>query len=281
MLKIVFILFFPFILHALSLRNEKGELRERAKKLLHLCEVPQDLPENEILPYLQKHWLQAQKERWEMEEKFEEKKNAAFPILRDLGCIDSLCAQEKEFDYALILGALGQTMQKRLDFLVEEWKKGVRFKQIILLTGQRELNPDRENFPVGISTETELLLHLFKNSPLYGKVPHVVIDAPQEKLKNGTYRRPNTAGTIRDWLATSPNPGKCLAISSQPFVGYQEAVLRFFLPVAFKVEAVGPGIENMDVTADALSNQKIPFPMAIYLDNFAKWLLYEEMRELK
>lgn len=274
MRKLFLIFFFlPFFLHALCLHDSQGNLIQPAKKFLTLCEVPKELEGEAILEYLQANWIQAEKERWQMQGKCEEKRERAIPILRELGCIDSIRAKEKEYDYALVLGSLENTMQKRLDFLYQEWKRGVRFKQIVLLTGQRELNPDKENFPPKISTETELFIHLFKNSPLANLVPFVVIDAPQEKRKDGTYNRPNTASTIRSWLASSPKPGKCLAISTQPFVGYQEAVLRFYLPETFTIETVGPATEKGHGASHC--------SMGIYLDNFGRWLLYEKMREQK
>lgn len=277
MKKIFLLLLLPFALHAISLHNDQGKLVEPAKQFLSLCGVPKDISDEETLAYLQGNWIQTEKERWEMKEKCEEKRDSALPILRELGCIDPIHAKEGEYDYALVLGALEKSIQQRLNFLHEEWKRGIRFKQVILLTGQRELNPERENFPTGISTETELLVHLFKNSPLHSLVLYVVIDAPQEKQKDGTFKRPNTASTIREWMASSPKPGKCLAVSTQPFVGYQEAVLRYYLPATFTIETVGPRTESTAHDAPPHSH----YSMAIYLDNFGKWLLYEKMREQK
>jgi len=89
---------------------------------------------------------------------------------------------------------------------------------------------------------------------------------------------PTLQSTIRDWMATSPAPGSCLAISTQPFVGYQEAACKFLLSDQYPVEGVGPGTENVYPSADLdLEGQKTPYPIAIYLVNFAKWLLYEHL----
>ncbi len=281
--KIFFFLILPLGLFALQLHDDQGHLIAPAKEFLELCDVPPELKEEEILPYLQTHWLQPQKERWEMEGNLEEKREIALPILLKLGCIDNIHAEKKFYDYALVLGAVGKTMQRRLDFLYEEWQRGIRFGQIVLLTGQRDLDPEIETFPESFKSETELFVYLFEQHPLCEVAPHIVIDSPKEKLSSGTYRRPNTASTIRDFLATSPKPGDCLAISTQPFIGYQEAIIKFFLPPQFLVEAVGPGTQNVYPTADLdlKDKPKVPYPMAIYLDNFAKWLLYEEMKELQ
>ena len=120
-----------------------------------------------------------------------------------------------------------------------------------------------ETFPDGIKTETELFIYLFEKHPLYGITPHLVIDAPKQILVDGTIRRLNTFSTVVEWLKTNPEKGSCLAISTQPFVGRQEAVLRSLLPIDFEVEAVGP-------------QMKREYPLSIYLDNFAKWLKYEQ-----
>ena len=279
-IKKIFLFFLlPLFLHALDLRDEQGHLTPPAKKFLELCDIPSHLEEDQILAFLQIHWMQAHKERWEMDENLEEKRDIALPILRELGCIDSIHAEKNFYDYALVLGSIGKTMKRRLDFLFEEWQRGVRFDQIILLSGQRDLDLKLETYPAGLQTETDLLIHLFENHPLHEIAPHIVIDSPKEKGITGILRRPNTANTIRDFLSTAPKPGSCLAISTQPFVGYQEAVIKYLLPPTFSVEAIGPGTENVYPTADLdLDSSKVPYPMAIYLDNFAKWLLYEEMR---
>jgi len=259
-LKVFWILLFPLYLNALSLSDEQGDLYPAAKKLLHLCDVPLSLSENELLPYLQKHWMQAGKERWEMKALYEDRKEAAIPLLREIGCIDELEAKNNHYDYALVLGATRFRMEKRLDFLQKQIEKGVEIGQIVLLSGDRKLDPEIEAFPKELKTEAELFIYLYENHPLYGKTPFTVVDSKPE-----FGRRPTTATTLRDWIATKPSPGRCLAVSCQPFVGYQEAVIKSILPHPFSVEAIGPALEN-------------PYPLAIYLDNFAKWLLYEKKR---
>lgn len=245
MRKVLFFLLLSFSLHALSL-SENGRLKPAAKELLSLFNVP---PEE---------LLQTGKEVWEMDRRFEEKRDQALPLLAELQCIGTIRARKEHYSYALVLGATGYAMQKRLDFLYEEWERGVRFDQIVLLTGARDLDPKIEIVPEGLQTETELFVYLFDRHPLNGLVPHVVIDSP----KRGTLR-PNTESTVAEWLKTSPIAGSCLAISTQPFVGRQEAVLRSVLPTCFDVEAIGPQMGQ-------------DYPLSIYLDNFAKWILYEQ-----
>lgn len=280
--RLLFFLFFFFAyqLQALTLKDETGHLKQPAQKLLQLFDIPSDLPFYELAPLLQQKWLQANKERWEFEQLFEDQREAAFPFLQELGFIETIHAEQKHYSYALVLGATGKTMQRRLDFLYEEWQRGVRFDQIVLLTGQRDLNPMVEAYPENLQSETELFIFLFDHHPLKWLAPMVVVDSPKQKLSSGEWRRPNTADTIRNWLATYPKEGTCLAISTQPFVGYQEAVLQFFLPDSYKLECVGPGNFNGYANAKAdIENANCPYPVAIYLDSFAKWVQYVNLKD--
>jgi hypothetical protein len=273
-------LLFATSLFSLQLKDpETGRLKESARELLALFEVPEELTDEEILPYLQAHWYQAGKERWEMKLSHEKKKGEAFPILLRLKCIRSIYPKKPHYDYALVLGAPGKTMERRLDYLFSQWLNGVTFDQIVLLTGQRDLNPTLESFPEGLTSETELFVHLMENHPLKWVAPYTVVDSPKSLQEDGSLRRPTTESTVCDWLLTKPRAGLCLAISSQPFVGYQEAVVRCFLPDGFEVEAIGPGTPTWPKVALDIPNQNIPLPISIYLDNFAKWLYYEEEYE--
>jgi len=253
MRKILFFLLFSFSLHALSL-TENGQLKPAAQKLLDLFEI--DDPSA---------WIQAGKERWEMERLYEDKRDQAMPLLTELQCVDEIRSGKEHYDYALVLGATGPVMQSRLDFLYEEWLRGIRFDQIVLLTGDRNLDSKIETIPEGLKNETELLLYHFDRHPLKNLIPTVVIDSPKQILEDGTIRRPTTISTVIEWLKTDPKPGCCLAVSTQPFVGYQEAVIRSVVPKSFEVEAIGPAIGKN-------------YPLSIYLDNFAKWLKYEQTR---
>jgi len=57
-------------------------------------------------------------------------------------------------------------------------------------------------------------------------------------------------------------------VSNQPYVGYQEAVIRYVLPSSFYIDAIGPRAAY------------IP-SMEILLDNFAKWMRYSRLNAEK
>jgi len=246
--KYIFFLLFLFTpLFSISLYDDERNLKPEAVEFIEL--------------FGEDAFTLQGKERWLLDPIYEEKLNEALPILKRLGCIDSIHAKKNYYQYALVLGSLKRHMQMRLDFLYEEWKRGVRFDEIVLLTGQRELNPERELYPEGLRTETDLFVYLFENHPLKQIAPFKVIDSPKYRQADGTLRRPDTGATVRDWKATGPKPGSVLAVSTQPFVGYQHAVLKSFLPNEFDLETIGPATGI--------------YSMALYLDNFAKWMLYE------
>ncbi len=269
MRKLLFFLLLSFGLSALQIKDDKGELKPAAKELLSLFSDRGELTIEALIPQLKADWMQAKKERWEMDARYQDKWDEALPLLEQLDCIKEIYPKEKHYDYALLLGSLGPNMVKRLDYLFTLWQQGVCFDEVVLLTGARDLDPKREDFPEGLKTETDLLIYLFENHPLHKYVSYTVIDSEKTTLKDELLHRPTTASTILKWLDDSPTPGSCLAISTQPFVGYQEAVVRFFLPEAFAVEAVGPAITNPTY-----------YPLSVYLDNFAKWLAYEHLAKV-
>lgn len=262
----------PFCLQAVSLLDDRDQIKPEVQRFLDHCNVPRYETLDQLNHYLQEHWLQLNKERWQFEPRMQNLDEALWGLLQDIGCIDAIQSEQETYDYALVLGATGPSMQQRVDFLCQEYERGVRFGQVVLLSGQRDLDPNIERFPDTCTSETDLLVHLYTSSALCNRVPFHVVDSQKILIEENRYRRPNTAKTVADWLATQPIPGSCIVISNQPFVGYQEAVVRSFLPQEFTVEAVGPAA-------------KIPenFPesrrIAVLLDNFAKWFYAEHQHK--
>ena len=218
-----------------------------------------------IVESTQNHWLQKGKERWEFVPLEEDKKELLLPIFKELRMVDTVNASCNTYDYALIYGATYFSVLKRIKHLIAQFHRGVRFKQVILLTGQRDLNPNENQFPV--QTETEMMLALWETTPMpesMRSLPYLLIDTPKQK-KNGLWMRPTTKDTLIEWLKTNPVPGTCLFVSNQPYSGYQESVARSVLPATFSIETIG-------VSADP------KLPVAIYLDNLARWLYEEKQR---
>ncbi len=233
-------------------------------ELLKLLELPHDNSLEGIVAITQKHWVQRGKERWQFDPYEEGKKATALPFLKALHCVDAIYPEKTNFDYALLLGGSCDDTQTRIAFLLDLWKSGVRFNHIVILTGQRALDPELESQFFYLATETQMMLHLWEKSVPADlrALPLTVVDSPQQKQNDGTWRRPNTQSTVLDWRKTQPPPGTCLAISSQPYIGRQDFILKANLPTAFAITTVGPAAEA-DVS------------LAIYLDNLATWLYYQ------
>ncbi len=233
-------------------------------------------------------------ERWQMEEKWEQKADVLRPLFIKLGCIDEIKPSQTTYDYALILGAILPTVRIRLAYTIALWNAGIRFKHLIFLSGARDLDPTLESeqellngpksFPAQKNwsltqdlptTEAEMMQMVYDQAALpdsLKKIPLTIINAP--KHANGA--RPTTGDTANSWLEKNPQPGSVLAISNQPFVGYQHAVLLTLLPKSFVVETVGDhafDTTNLDVLADT--------KMGVLLDNLARWLYQEKQRRNK
>ncbi len=155
--------------------------------------------------------------------------------------------------------------------LEKEWEKGVRFRRLAFLTGERFLDPNLEAPLFNLTskqTEAELMVHLWgKNhaASLMQNIPFTLVNTPGRKGPNGNWQRPTTKDTVLKWLSYTPKPGKCLCISSQPFIGYQHTVLQTYLPKAFSIETVGASTEK-------------DLPLSVYLDNMARWLFQETQK---
>ncbi|HSW86102.1 MAG TPA: hypothetical protein VLG49_01225 [Rhabdochlamydiaceae bacterium] len=252
-----------------QLLDDAGQPIALLKEMLKSLDVENDGSLDSIIKATQKQWLQSGKERWEFDPVFVKDESKTLAYLKAIGCIDSIRPKKKFYDYVCLQGATARRVQARLEFLVEEWNQGLRFKHLVVLTGKRRLDPRIETFPDGIEYETDMIRFLFETSDLPEEIRHIpleIVDAPAIQLENGKMRRPGRKETIVEWLKGHPKPGTCLMICNQPYIGYQDAVCRTELPPNFVIETVGPEADQ-DTT------------FAQYLDNLARWLYTE--RNLK
>jgi hypothetical protein len=90
------------------------------------------------------------------------------------------------------------------------------------------------------------------------------------KEVEGKPMRPDTKDTLMAWLQSAPQNGKYLFVSSQPFCGYQFAVIKNALPQELAFEVVGKGTNP----------EANPRAAAVILDALARWI-YQEEAELK
>ena len=262
--RLLFLLILTFSLFSSAIPSNEVLL-----EIFNALEVPlQDTSLKGLADAAQENWRQSG-ERWDFEERYNGKE--IVPLLKKTGCFETKYAKDNHYKYGLVLGATLPSVRKRIDFLIKEWNRGVRFEKIVFLTGQRPLNEKLESskeFLHGTlpKNETEVMLFVWNEVDLPKELkalPLEVIDAPPIP----PLERPTTQSTIEAFLKTQPTEGKCLAFSNQPYIGPQHATLKHFLPRSLPIETVGPlGGESL--------------PASILLDNLARWL-YWACRETK
>lgn len=221
------------------------------------------------------------KERWQLTSYFEIHTTAIIQQCAALHMLTEIKPVKMHYDYAILFGGIIQGVRARLAHLVQCWQEGVRWKQLIILTGQRPLDPnieatttwiDRNNGSLPIKQtwhltdhplmETDMIHMVLEQSILpaaWQNIPLLIVDTPMQK-KGTEFIRPTTADTVYQWLSTHPSPGTILAISLQPLIGYQDAVLRRYLPSSFTLETVGPAAVNDLIKPEIL------------IDTIARWL---------
>lgn len=246
-----------------ALEDERGNPSAPLLALLQLHGIHHDGSWPSIQQATEQAWLNhgRSKERWELEPTVNHSPQDTFNLLRELGMIDRVYASEFYYPYGVVLGATLKTVRQRFWTLKQEWDRGVHFDELVILTGDRPLDPNFEGekelidpassaYPFradwhfsGIlpKNETEMMRLVFEQLDLpseWNCLKVTFVDTPKpEGLK-----RPHTEHTLFHWLAMKPTPGRLLVVSNQPFVCRQDALLRSFLPTPFSMETVGEGL---------------------------------------
>lgn len=221
--------------------------------------------DQDIIEQTQKQWLRKPgNERWEMNEIGAEKRQFVLNWAQEQGLFSDWQPSRTYYDKALILGATTSRMQMRLDFLKNLWNQGVRFNQIVWLTGIRPLDHRVDELTNRCTNEAEAAHIIWEEADLpkeMRKIQVLFIEVPMKGKE-----RPNTADTISAWVKESPQPCTALFVSDQPFCGYQFAVIKTYLPEPFHFDLVGKGVDPSSHPAAA----------AITLDSIARWIYQEK-----
>lgn len=256
-------------------------------KILAVTGIHHDGTLPSMIQATQKQWLRKEgSERWEMGDQFEELQEQLVPLFEELGILNEKKPAQMEYDYLVVLGDIASDFRARLAQAFRYYENGIRFKKLVIHAGARPLVPefeskevlfDRTNPELPIRadwqepaelphTESEMVRMIFDQAQLpVGFKENVLVefvDAPMQISGDGSMRRPNTGDVVKVWLAQNPAPGTVLAISNQPYVIYQDAVLRAMLPCSFKIETVGAAASH-------------PLRMGEILDTLARWLYME------
>lgn len=245
--------------------------------LLAFTDVEHDNSLASIVQATQAAWIRKPgTERWDINEQDRGNKELIHRQLMKMNLIDTVTPSKKKYDYALWMGSAYPCMQTRFTHLVQLWEKGVRFDEIVLLSGARPLTDGEQHalvryYNLGDEvpvTEADAMKLVYKHSAMpenMKKVPLVVIDVPMQVAKNGALTRPTTGDTVNAWMKLQPQAGSCLVVSNQPYVNYQDSVAKTLLPHNFSVETVGERSEDTNID--------------VYLDTVAR-LLYQENKRL-
>jgi hypothetical protein len=224
----------------------------------------------DIIEETQKHWLRKpNQERWELSELSSEQRLFVLNWGTKQGLFSPWKPLYKTYDKALILGATTSRMQLRLNYLKQLWNEGVRFNEIVWLTGDRPLDKRVDGLIDRCNTESAAARLLWKETDLPEEmrtIPVVFVAVPM-KAEGSSLKRPNTEDTLIAWLKLSPEPCKALFISDQPFCGYQFAVVKANLPDTFLFDVVG---QEADTTSH-------PAAAAITLDSITRWIYQENL----
>jgi hypothetical protein len=239
-------------------------------RLLDILQIPHDGNIFSIRDITQREWYQKEKKRSEIEEqeKYLRIRDKLMPIFVELGLVDPVYAKRLNYETALIHGGTLSAVQKRIAFLAKEWERGVRFKKIGFLCSERKIIKEKEEISkiekevFGVSfdvkncknydNEFKMMCSLYSISklPWQREISQLLVFVGNEKA--------NTEDTVRGWYESFNREisGPLLFVSSQPFVFFQDIIVRKVI---------------LDKEVDTIGYQASPnIPLATYLDNIAK-----------
>ncbi len=211
-------------------------------------------------------------ERWQKQqetpvhEEIQKNRSAIIDDLQRLTMIDEIKPAKKHYTYAGLMGALAERVVYRMNYLQELIDAGYTFDYVVLLGGERPLQElEKVNLPESVKTETDMMVHFFKNSPLKDS-KMILVNAPMVQKADGTLVRPNTDDTLVYFQQTAPEDGSFLVISNNPYIARQTKVAQRILDQKrFPVDGAGKkaDAEELDII--------------MVMDEFAR-LVYEEFK---
>jgi hypothetical protein len=241
-------------------------LQERTLNSAALRDLATNLgidPNEDLVSETQKRWLRKPgQERWEVAELPPEERAFVLNWAKEQGLYDAWLPACTTYDKAIILGATTSRMQLRLDYLREMWNEGVRFDEIVWLTGDRPLDKRVDSLIGRCQTEAEAARILWEEASLPEEMRNLSVVFIAAPMKNNGTSRPNRQDTLTAWLKTEPEPCRILLVSSQPHCGAEFAAINATLPQPFLFDLVGPGTNP----------ENHPTEAAVTLDSIARWI---------
>jgi hypothetical protein len=162
--------------------------------------------------------------------------------LKKLEMLDAVKPSKTKYIYALVMGALLETVQQRMDYLAQLIKQGYQFEIVVLLGGQRALRDiERQSLPQDVTTEAQMMVYVYENNEILKNQKKLLVDAPMITKPDGTQTRPTTDSTLEYFTVVALKDGFCLVISNNPFIARQTAVTQRVLDqTRFPTDGAGP-----------------------------------------
>ncbi len=258
--------------YAILEEDEKG-FENKSVALTRLVELTQGTDKKPA-------WLR-KKERWENEDTDDQKKDrgAYLNLFTQLELCQKKEPSQKNYGVVLLFGAKRAAVEGRLDYLVNllnSSEGGIKVGKLVLLGGQRPLDGDEiSSLPSeepSQETELNMMQALVKQFKTDKKLTDDIEIVPIDTLNKEDGKRPNTADTIKKWLEDyKPSPNtSVLAISNQPYICYQDAVLKAVLDENNLLDSIT--VETVGSVMDP--NEKI----VTVLDTLARYIYSSRAR---
>lgn len=202
---------------------------------------------------------QGAQERWETKPLawMHEETEKMVAALTTLGFITMVQPSKNQADLICLLGAAKGRMRDRMAFANNLLEQGVTADAIIMLTGERYVTAGVDGTEEELTalakalhleswkklTETDIAKDLYAHSDLQNHgIAWYVIDTPK-----GDLPRPTTLTTtlaLMEWLHEHPEVHHIIFVSNQPYVLYQEAIIRPIIGDTVTFEMVGSAVEK-------------------------------------
>ncbi len=232
--------------------HELGQLTAPTKNIFALL--------NERITTLQEANAFAQKnllrtgERWDAQapnpvhKDIQQNSSTIIQELKQLGMIDEIKPKKNDYTYAGLMGALKERVAYRMNYLKKLIDEGYTFKYIVLLGGSRPLQEkEKENLPAEVTTEAEMMVHLFHNAG-FKNSKMILVNAPMVQKADGTLVRPNTDDTLIYFAQIAPEDGSFLALSNAPYTLRQTKVAQRILDQKrFPVDGAGEKADAQEI----------------------------------
>lgn len=258
--------------------DEKTKLTQEIKEIVQITGI-QPIPQNltDLTEITQKQWLRKPgTERWDIDpKKHQELQEKLNHYLNQLQLTTEISLDNTFVpNYFLVMGGTAKTLKLRLS-CAEHLLSSINCKpEIYILVGRRDVSAEEKeflnNYPgsENIKTEVEVARFFINKINLFPLLKSIlndnsIVDTPGKyNVENNQYQRPTTDDTVNEWLKSKPKPGKICAVSTAPFVQYQDAILRSLLPKDFSLVTIGPKDDRL-------------MSVGLYLDNLARWIYAE------